>query len=187
MATQQESLIGHRLARSRTVPRTLEMTDSAASAEYVEYFRSEFPRVVRTVAVIVRDRQQAEDIAQDAFVQLLRHWPKVSRYDRPDAWVRRVAIRMATRESRRRRLWSLLAREVRIAEPHKPRDLDVLDAIEQLPRMQRASIALFYLEDRPAAEIADLLGCSEATARVHLHRGRKRLAQLLGEEHPDEP
>jgi RNA polymerase sigma-70 factor (ECF subfamily) len=164
-----------------------DLTDSGARMAFADNFHAEFPRVVRTVAAIVRDRQGAEDIAQDAFVQLLRHWPKVSAYDRPDAWVRRVAIRMATRESRRQRLFARLARVVRVARPREPRDLDVLEAIGLLPRMQRASIALFYLEDRPAAEIADLLGCSEATARVHLHRGRKRLAELLGEDHPHEP
>jgi len=61
-------------------------------------------------------------------------------------------------------------------------DLDVLRAVAKLPGTQRAAIVLFYLEDRPVAEVADSLGCSDATARVHLHRGRKRLAELLGEE-----
>ncbi len=48
--------------------------------------------------------------------------------------------------------------------------------------MQRAAIVLFYFEDLPVAEIAHILDCAEPTARVHLHRARKRLAEVLGEE-----
>lgn len=152
---------------------------------FASFFRDAFPRIVRTVQVIVRDRARAEDLAQDAFVQVIRNWSKVSAYDKPEAWVRRVAIRLAMREVRRQRLWSLIRRDVHTPPPLQPRDLDVFEAIGQLPGMQRASIALFYLEDRPVAEIADALGCSEATARVHLHRGRKRLAIALGERSDD--
>jgi RNA polymerase sigma factor (sigma-70 family) len=51
--------------------------------------------------------------------------------------------------------------------------------------MQRAAVVFRYLEDRPTSEIAELLGCSESTARVHLHRARKRLSTLLGEDAAD--
>jgi Sigma-70 region 2 len=52
---------------------------------------------LRSVFLIVRDRGRAEEITQEAFVKLYTHWRRVARYDRPDAWVRRVAIRMAIR------------------------------------------------------------------------------------------
>jgi RNA polymerase sigma-70 factor (ECF subfamily) len=41
---------------------------------------------------------------------------------------------------------------------------------------------LFYFEDRPLPEVADLLGCSHATAKVHVFNARQRLATLLTEE-----
>ena len=63
--------------------------------EYAAFYRAEFPHVVRTSYLIVHDRQRAEEIAQEAFIQLLIHWGKVSRYEQPGAWVRRVAIRIA--------------------------------------------------------------------------------------------
>ena len=59
---------------------------------------------------------------------------------------------------------------------------DVRRALLTLPRQQRAVIALHYLEDRPVAEIAALLGCSEGTVKTHLSRGRAALATALGEE-----
>jgi RNA polymerase sigma-70 factor (ECF subfamily) len=41
---------------------------------------------------------------------------------------------------------------------------------------------LFYFEDRPVSEIAFMLGISDGAVKVHLHRARKRLSELLGEE-----
>jgi len=127
----------------------------------------------------------AEEITQDAFVQLYRNWAKVSRYDRPDLWVRRVAIRQAQRE--RHRSWRRPALELRAAGPDvvpaltEPRD-DVLAAVRALPCQQRAVVVLFYFEDRPMPEIARIVGCSVSTGWSHLHNARKRLASVLGEE-----
>ena len=153
----------------------------AAHAAYSRFFSDEFPAVTRVVHAILRDVGRAEEIAQDAFLQLLLHWDTVSRYDRPDAWVRRVAIRLAMRSMRRERMLGVLILSLPRPIEASPRDLDVSDAIGRLPGSQRAAVVLFYLEDRPASEIAHILGCSEATARVHLHRGRKRLAALLAQ------
>ena len=53
---------------------------------------------------------------------------------------------------------------------------------EPWPPGQRAAVALYYLEDMPIAEVADIVGCSESTVSVHLHRARHRLAEIVGEE-----
>jgi len=152
------------------------------SLDYTAFFLHEFAPVVRTVTLMLRDEARAEEIAQDAFAQLYLGWEKVSRYERPGAWVRRVAIRLAMRAIRRQRLWALVRRDlVRDDTPPGSR-LDVAGAVHRLPTAQRAAIVLHYYEDRPVAEIASILGCADATARVHLHRGRKRLAELLGED-----
>jgi RNA polymerase sigma-70 factor (ECF subfamily) len=89
---------------------------------------------------------------------------------------------MAIRTVRRERLRRRLEIELDAAPPMGPLDLDVLRAVAKLPGAQRAAVVLFYFEDRPVAEIADMLACSEVTAKVHLHRARKRLAELLGNE-----
>ena len=54
--------------------------------------------------------------------------------------------------------------------------------MRELPPKQRAVVTLYYLEDWPAAEIADVVECSVATVSVHLHRARARLAEILHEE-----
>ncbi len=146
-----------------------------------------YPTLVRTLRCVVADRSQAEDIAQEAFVQLVRHWRKVSRYDEPGAWLRRVAIRMAVKESRRARLRpvrELQSQPPPVGEPEVS-DPALLAAVRELSPRQRAVVALFYLEDRPMDEVAELIGCSESTGWVHLHRARHALAARLGEEVTD--
>ena len=153
-----------------------------AELEYAWFFRVEFPMVLRTVFLILGDRGKAEDVTQEAFIQLLSHWKKVSRYERPDAWVRRVAIRLAVKAQKRERMRAVLERDTaRAGGPEAP-DVDLANALRQLPLKQRTCVLLFYYEDRPIAEIVDILGISEGAVKVHLHRARERLAALLGEE-----
>jgi RNA polymerase sigma-70 factor (ECF subfamily) len=154
-----------------------------ARDEYDWYFRACFGPVSRTVYLILNDRGLAEDVTQEALYRMLRHWHTVSRYEAPEAWVRRVAIRIAMRESQR-----LAARPVkeRLGQPTRPDpplpDPDLARAVTALAPMQRAAVVLYYWEDRPIAEIAHALGVSESTVKQHLHRARRRLAQILGEE-----
>jgi RNA polymerase sigma-70 factor (ECF subfamily) len=150
--------------------------------EFAAFFQAEYPALIRSVYLIVRDREQARDIAQDAFVQLFSRWRRISRYERPDAWVRRVAVRMAVRTIRREGRRQQMERQLDSTPPSGPLDLDVLRAVAKLPGAQRAAVVLFYFEDRPVAEIAEILACSEVTAKVHLHRARKRLAGLLADD-----
>lgn len=56
-----------------------------SEAEYSDFFRVEFAAVVRTAYLIVHDYHAAEDMAQEAFTQLLLNWQKIARYERPDA------------------------------------------------------------------------------------------------------
>jgi RNA polymerase sigma factor (sigma-70 family) len=153
--------------------------------EYASFYRAEFQSVVRTSYLIVHDRQRAEDVAQEAFIQLLAHWRKVSRYEQPAAWVRRVAIRIASRSARRERLRPVLEHGTDLPPTFAPQDVDLLNAIKQLPAQQRAAVALFYFEDRPLPEVAHILGCSHSAAKVHVFNARRRLADLLGEEVAD--
>lgn len=149
--------------------------------EYDWYFRACFPPVSRTVFLMVHDRELAEDVTQEALYRMLRHWRTVSLYERPEAWVRRVAIRIAVRELQRR---AARADRERLAQQTAYDDLpdpDVARAVAELAPMQRAAVVLFYWEDRPVTEIAQVLSVSESTVKQHLFRARHNLATLLGE------
>ena len=151
--------------------------------DYEQVFRASFASITRTVYLIVHDQGAAEEVTQDAFVKLLAKWGSVAAYDRPEAWVRKVAIRMAVRHVGRE-----ARRPIKEATAHSvPRtaavpDHDVAFAVQQLAPMQRAVVVLHYFEDRPILEIARTLQVSESTVKQHLFRARARLAQTLGEE-----
>ena len=61
-------------------------------------------------------------------------------------------------------------------------DHELWSAVGSLPGRQRAAVVLHYLEDRPVREIAEILGCSQSTAKVHLHKARTNLSQRLNRE-----
>lgn len=155
-----------------------------SAVDFDGFFATEFPQIARTAWYVVLDTEVAKEIAQEAFCRALQRWDRISRYDRPGAWVRTVAIRLAVRSRDLRR------REARLAAVERPSpgeiDTPVLDnatlaaALATLPRQQRAAVVLRYLCDLDIDELAAEIGCKPATARVHLHRGRQALGQLLG-------
>ena len=149
------------------------------------FYRREYPKMVAIAAAVSRRRPIAEDLAQEAMLRAHRHWDRISMYERPGAWVRRVTINLSL--SAIRRASAEARRMVRFAERATLPEPDVGDdhvwsAVGKLPGKQRAAIALHYLEDRSNEEIAAILEVSNATARVHLHRGRRALAATLGPE-----
>lgn len=98
-----------------------------------------------------------------------------------------MAIRLATRDAKRERRRAVLTRGTIDRDPVRPSpvammDPDLVAAIRSLPLQQRSVVVLFYFEDRPMEEIAEIAGCSVSTGWVHLHRARKRLGTLLSEE-----
>ena len=158
--------------------------EELSSAAFEDFFRTEYPAMVALAAAVSRSPQGAEDLAQEAMLRARRHWDRIGAFDKPGTWVRRVTINLAlnsrrgvAREARTHLAW--WERREPAEQPHAV-DPDLLDALHALSPHQRAAIALHYLEDRSTPDIADLLGCSESTARVHLHRGRQALAQHLG-------
>jgi RNA polymerase sigma factor (sigma-70 family) len=161
---------------------------SEPETDFGHFYVAQFRPVARTVYLVLYDREHAEDITQDAFVQLYLHWATVSRYDAPHAWVRRVALRLAVRAAHRERQRTVLGRlsAASVAQAPAPVDIDLLRATAALPARQRAAVALFYYEDRPVADVADVLGCSVSAAKVMLHRARQALAERLANKELDD-
>ena len=148
-------------------------------------------RMVRTVWRILRNPHDAEDAFQEAVACIWQRWARLCRHPNPRALVLRICINTAydvLRERSRFRLENLEGREqlTESAEMAQDRRLileedcaRVLAAIGQLPRAQAVTVFLRLVEERPHAEIAEILGCSEATARTHFKRGNRRLRARL--------
>jgi RNA polymerase sigma-70 factor, ECF subfamily len=124
-------------------------------------------------------------VAQEAFLRTYGRWSEVSALDRPQSWVRRVAVNLATSRFRRvaaeaRALTRLSARRadlnpVRLSED----DERFWAAVRQLPRRQAQVVALHYGDDRSVADVAEILGCAEGTVKAHLHGARRALTAIL--------
>lgn len=155
--------------------------DREPQADYDVLFRAEYPRVLRVCQALLRDRERAEDVTQEAFIRLYTHWHRVASYDRPDAWVRRVAVRLAVRTAKRDRRRTWLERETATGQGQSTATptTDVFAIAATLPRQQQLAVVLHYVDDLPMADVAAAMGCAEPTARVHLHRARRRLGELL--------
>lgn len=164
------------------------MRTSAVPADFSGLFHAEYAAILRTVYLIVGNRDEARDITQEAFTRLYTHWKKVRDYERPGAWLRRVAIRLATRSMNRQVILGRALEKIGVGASDPPAAHGELHAaILTLPRSQRAAVVLHYFDGLSVREVAGALGCVEATAKVHLHRARKHLRKLLGEEAVDVP
>lgn len=151
------------------------------------FYADSYARLVGTVGAVCGDRHEAEEAVQDAFVRLMAHWPKISRYEDPEAWVRHVALR---RVSNRRRK---AVNGVRAALRHGPppdvpaptsTEVDLARALSALPAPQRAVVVLHQL-GLDAEEIARQLAVPHGTVKSRLARARAALAPLLREDATD--
>src|SRR5215510_11284138 len=80
----------------------------AAVTGFDGFFAGEFPAIARAAWFVVLDVEIAKEIAQEAFCRALQRWDRISGYERPGAWVRTVAIRLAIRTRDRRRRETVL-------------------------------------------------------------------------------
>ncbi len=158
------------------------MSTGTAEAVFEAVFTDAYHRVVGLVAAVTGDEGLAEDAAQEAFARAYQRWSRVGRLDRPDLWVARVASRIAIDQWRKRRRETALDGADRVTIPDEVQRLWVQWQLERLSPMQRASILLHCWEGRPVAEVASLLGRSQATVRTHLLMGRRRFRGFVHEE-----
>jgi RNA polymerase sigma-70 factor (ECF subfamily) len=149
--------------------------------EFERIFRSAYRAVLQTATLVLQDRGRAEEVTQDAFLRLYERWGGAVAFDRPEAWVRRVAVRDAIRRAKRERVVPIMALVDIPAAGDRLPDIDLLRAVGALPPKQRAAVALHYLEDLPVDQVADLMNVAPATVRQHLFKARSQLATRLGE------
>lgn len=162
-------------------------------ATFVGLYGQHHERILRLVYALCGDWQVAEDATQEAFVRAMRRWGTVGGYDRPDAWVRRVAIHLV--RSRFRRISREIAAIARLtARAERATTTVELDedsqefwaAVRDLPRRQAEAVALYYADDLPVGDVARVMQCAEGTVKAHLHAARQRLADRFSDEQEDD-
>lgn len=148
------------------------------------FYAAHFGSLTTQLYAYLGDRQEAQDVVQEAFCRALARWERVRDFDDPVAWVRRVAWNLATSHARRLGVVAAFRRRHRVEHdpPPSPDHVALVAALRELPERQRHAVVLHYLADQPVAEIARSMGAEVGTVKVWLHRGRAALAALLRSE-----
>lgn len=134
---------------------------------------------MRRLVVVLGDEQDAEDIAQDAYLRAFRSW---ERFDGTDvrAWLYTIALRLAFNQVRRRRRWLAILGRTEPAPWTDRSDPDLWDALRRIDGRTRAALLLNVLDGYTHREIAAMLEVPEGTVASWISRGRAALRTELG-------
>ena len=159
-----------------------------ATAELAAVYDASYRRLVGLIAAACGDRHEAEEVVQDAFVRLIGQWSSVSRYDNPEAWLRKVALGLLS--NRRRKCRNGVRALVRADRPTSvpPPGAEAVDlerALAALPAQQRIVVLLVHVVGLDLESAARELGVPTGTVKSRLSRARSALQPLLTEELTD--
>jgi RNA polymerase sigma-70 factor, ECF subfamily len=142
-----------------------------------------WPHAFRIAYSIVRDRQLAEDAAQEACAVLYRKARQLREAGAFRVWFYRVVMRHARRLDRREAMARSTERG-RLADVEVAGSvarLDVARALGKLSQVQRAVIVLSFYAGMTSIEIAEVLKIPAASVRFHRMRAKRVLEQMLDE------
>src|SRR5919198_300131 len=122
-------------------------------------YEREFQAVFRTVFLLTRRRDVAEDATQEAFARAWERWRRLRDESWAAGWVTTTALNVARRGLRGHALPT-----PEVPSPPDPDALaDLRAAIRLLPRRQQEAVVLYYLADLPITDVAAAMGCREGT------------------------
>ena len=155
-------------------------------------------RAYRLAWSLLRNAEDARDISQEAFLRVYRTAATFRGDARFSTWFHRIVVNLCLDHRRRGQWWRRLvgggprpdgddpidALPARSGDPTDDLARDqvmarVWAALDGLPPQQRAALVLHVQEELPTREVAEILACSEATVRVHLHRAVRALRKTL--------
>ena len=160
--------------------------------EQYEYFLDRYgQQVFVLVDRIVSCQEDAEELTQDVFLKAFQQLSSFKAESSFSTWIYRIATNLAISAVRKKRNDVLRLDDSVFAnlsdtqvdaelEDESEEQMERLQqAMNQLEADERALITLYYLEERPLAEVAFILGMTEGNAKVKLHRIRKKLYVLI--------
>jgi RNA polymerase sigma-70 factor, ECF subfamily len=155
------------------------------NAGFDEFYAATTRAVVGQVYAMVGNLGEAEDAVAEAYARAWQRWRTVRGYADPAAWVRTVAYRVAVSSWRRARnrataqeRWGAAGSTVEL----DTQTLALVEALRTVTALQRRAIVLHYLVGLSVAEVAVEMGGSVSAVKQWLSRGRRALAESLGDE-----
>ena len=153
----------------------------AEQADFADFFRAEYQTLLRAMYLISGSRDEAEELAQDAFVKALERWDRVREMDNPAGYLYRTAVNTRRSVTRRLRLAALRALSLRqpdVIAQSDDRD-QIRRALATLPASQREAIVLVGWLGLTDAEAGRVLGVSAGAVRVRISRAKASLRPLM--------
>jgi RNA polymerase sigma factor (sigma-70 family) len=177
------------LGRTEVSASTLSRAAEEGSVlDFESFFQAEYPGLVRSLFLLTADRNEAEEIVQEALARAYERWDRVGAMESPGGYVYRIAINL----NRRRRNLAARARKVFAPrpDPHPGQGAEtrgeLARAIASLPRGQREAFMLVEWVGLSAGEAGQILGIKAPSVRSRVHRARTALrARLLTEGESD--
>jgi RNA polymerase sigma-70 factor (ECF subfamily) len=160
------------------------VTGAARPLDFDELVRAEYADLYGAMCLIVRDRAEAEDVTQDAFLKVWERWERVHQMASPSGYLYRTAFNLHRKRSRRASV--AIRRAVGLGPGRDSfNDVDTRDSVVRalgtLTPRQRESVVLVDLLDYSSEEAARLMGIKASTVRVLASQGRALIRRNAGE------
>ncbi len=162
--------------------------DKAAFRELFETYNS---GILNLCYAMVRNQSDAEDLAQEVFVEVFCSIASYKGQSKLSTWIYRIAVNKSLNHIKKQKLRHLfLSSESKSQQDTTPRgaDWDLRDyqykeyfdkALSALPNKQRTAFVLFMYEQMPQKEIANVMKCSPNAVEVLVHRARKSIESYI--------
>jgi RNA polymerase sigma-70 factor (ECF subfamily) len=165
--------------------RLVENSSAATPLSFEEFFELEKAGLYGALCLVTRNRHEAEELTQDAFVRVLERWDRVGSMSDPKGYLYRTA--MNAFRSRYRRAVLGAKRTIGVTRPDDAMaDVDARDAavraLATLSPRQRAAVVLIDLLGFPSEEAAKMLGIRASTVRMHTSRAHAALKATMTDD-----
>ncbi len=163
---------------------TLPIEARTVALDFESFFRAEYRTLCQALVLLVGDRLEAEEIAQETMTRVLERWDRVGAMDSPAGYAYRTALNLQRKRIRRlavrarRRFAPVPVADIGVAASDRH---DVRRALQELPDGLRAALILVDWLDMDTDEAGRVLDLKPASVRVRLHRARSALRDALGE------
>jgi RNA polymerase sigma-70 factor (ECF subfamily) len=158
---------------------------AGAPIDFEGFFTEQRAQLFAALCLTTGDRQEAEELTQDAFVRVLERWPAVSEMENPSGYLFVTAMNLFRKRHRRAKLAAWLP----VGHPSADTVFDTIDdrdvlvrALRALTPRQRAAVVLTSLLDIPTREAARTLGIAESTVRALTTQARAQLRHTIGNQ-----
>ena len=166
------------------------MRESAKQAEFTQWLSERQRMLMKSARAICFDAQNADDVLQEALIDVYEKWEKVRLHENPEAYVIRVMVskhidmrrKWARRRQEKETTFDLPQEVLQIADQSDDvlKRLLVQSALKTLTPMQRAVLVLTYEYGFILREVAVVLQIPPGTAASHLARGKAAVAAHIG-------